>query len=198
MREIGCIILAAGRAERFGRNKLLEPLAGKPLLSYVLEMLPRERFAKIVAVVSARETELLCRARGIDVLLYGGGPQSDSIRLGLSAMEDMDGCLFLMGDQPLCGRESVCRMADGFLADPGHIYRLAFAGTQASPVLFPRELFPALSDLRGERGGMAAARGWPGGIATVEAAEAAELWDADTPQALERLERYLARKREEI
>lgn len=193
--KLGCVILAAGRAERFGSNKLLAPLAGKPLLDYALDMLPRERFDRIVAVVSAADTDGLCRARGIDTLFYGGGAQSDSIRLGMSRMAGMDGCLFVMGDQPLCRTESVCRILDGFLADPGCVYRLACEGVSASPVLFPEALFPGLSALTGERGGMFVARNSSGGIRTVEAAEAAELWDADTPQALARIEAYLSEKR---
>lgn len=193
--KLGCIILAAGRSERFGRNKLLEPLAGKPLLGYVLEMLPGSRFEKIIAVVSSPETEALCRAHGIAAVLYGGGPQSESIRLGVSCMVEMDGCLFAMGDQPLCTEASVVRILDAFLSDPGHVYRLAYGDTEASPVLFPKDAFAGLSKLTGERGGMSVARSYWGGIQRVEAGEAAELWDADTPQALAMLEQYLSEKK---
>lgn len=192
--KLGCVILAAGKGSRFGSNKLLAALAGKPLLGYVLEMLPRDRFDRVTAVVSAPETQALCRTYGIDALLYDGGAQSDSIRLGLSRMEQMDGCLFVMGDQPLCQGDSVRRMVDAFGSNPGCVYRLAYGGIQASPVLFPKETFGELSRLTGERGGMSVAGSCPGGIRTVEAGHAAELWDADTPQALAQMEDYLREK----
>lgn len=195
MRKLGCIILAAGRSLRFGSNKLLTPLAGKPMLAYVLEMLPRERFARITAVVSSPETEAMCRDDGVDTIFYEGGPQSESIRRGIAAMDGMDGCLFVMGDQPLCRRESVERMLDEFLVEPRSVYRLAYKDQQASPVLFPGETFRALSQLTGERGGMSVAKTHPGGIRLVEAEEEAELWDADTPQVLASLETYLTRKK---
>ena len=31
--NVGCVVMAAGRGQRFGGNKLLAPLAGAPLLS---------------------------------------------------------------------------------------------------------------------------------------------------------------------
>lgn len=189
--KLGCVILAAGQARRFGSNKLLTPLGGRPMLSYVLDMLPRDRFVKVMAVVSNPETERLCRECGIESLRYSGGPQSDSIRLGVGAMKEMDGCLFVMGDQPLCTGASVEKMLDTFVLDPGHVYRLSFGDTQASPVLFPKDTFDGLSKLTGERGGMAVARTYPGGICPVEAGDQMELWDADTPQALAALEQYL-------
>lgn len=150
--KLGCVILAAGQARRFGSNKLLTPLGGRPMLSYVLDMLPRDRFVKVMAVVSNPETERLCRECGIESLRYSGGPQSDSIRLGVGAMKEMDGCLFVMGDQPLCTGASVEKMLDAFVLDPGHVYRLSFGDTQASPVLFPKDTFDGLSKLTGERG----------------------------------------------
>ena len=90
---------------------------------------------------------------------YAGGPQSETVRLGVRQMEGTGGCLFVQGDQPLCTAQSMERLLDSFLSAPGDVHRLSFGGVPGSPVLFPASLFPALGALTGERGGMAAARG---------------------------------------
>lgn len=183
--DIGCVIMAAGSSRRFGSNKLTQPLGDRPVLAHVLDALPRDRLAKITAVVSHPETEALCAARHIPVCVNPGGPRSQTVRLGVAAMAGMDGCLFCMGDQPLCTRRSLLALLDIFEAHPGPVVRLSWGDTPGSPVLFPRRLFPRLSALTGSQGGMAAARGEA--VLLVPARHAAELWDADTPQALERL-----------
>lgn len=63
--KLGCVVLAAGRGVRFGGNKLICPLAGRPVLSRVLDSLPREQFSSIVVVASSQEVEQLCRASGV-------------------------------------------------------------------------------------------------------------------------------------
>lgn len=190
--NIGCIVLAAGQGRRFGSNKLLQPLAGKPVLAHVLDHLPRENFRHIAAVVSSEGARRLCEERKIPCLSYEGGPQSESIRLGLSAMENTDGCMFVMGDQPLCSEASMRGMVDAFLLHPDAVIRLAWHGTPCSPVLFPGKYFPHLRKLEGERGGMSAIRSMNPEIVLVEAAREEELLDVDTRPDLERLERLLA------
>lgn len=186
---IGCIILAAGKSVRFGGNKLLAPLAGKLLLEHTLEAIPLPCFSQVVAVVSAPEVEALCRRHGVKTVAYQGGPQSQSIRLGLEAIQDADGCLFVLGDQPLCSSDSIRRLVSDFQAQPKAVHRLAYQGQPSSPTLFPAHLFPALKKLTGEHGGMAAVGDTP--VWYTEAAGPQELWDADTPEKLSRIQQYL-------
>ena len=40
--RLGCVVMASGEARRFGRQKLLEPVDGKPLLAYTLEALQED------------------------------------------------------------------------------------------------------------------------------------------------------------
>ena len=186
---IGCIILAAGKSVRFGGNKLLAPLAGKLLLEHTLEAIPLPCFSQVVAVVSDPEVETLCCRHGVKTVAYEGGPQSQSIRLGLEAVQDADGCLFVLGDQPLCSSDSIRRLVSDFQAQPKAVHRLAYQGQPSSPTLFPAHLFPALKKLTGEHGGMAAVGDTP--VWYTEAAGPQELWDADTPEKLSRIQRYL-------
>ena len=107
-------------------------------------------------------------------------------------MTDLDGCLFLPGDQPLCRRESLEVLLDAFAGHPQSVIRLAWQGRPGSPVVFPAALFERLAALSGDVGGMAAVPGSGTPVQMVEAAHPWELWDADTPAALARLEECLA------
>lgn len=193
--KLGCVVLAAGQGRRFGDNKLLQMLAGRPVLGHVLSALPRERFEQVVVVASSQGVETLCGERGFFCLRYPGGPQSESIRRGIAAMEGMDGCLFVMGDQPLCTGESMENIVDAFLTHPEAVIRLAWGETPCSPVLFPQKYFQKLQSLTGEQGGMAALKGLDVPIILVQANEETELWDVDTRAELEKIEVLLAKRR---
>lgn len=183
-RRLGCVVLAAGQSTRFGGQKLLADLNGMPLLARTLQSIPRAVFAKTVAVVSDDAVQALCQAQGVATVRYDGGPQSESVRRGLEAVADTDGCLFLPGDQPLC--RSFTRLTAAFTADTP--VRLADGGVPGSPVLFPKSWYPKLQTLSGDAGGAALLRG--GGALLLEAA-AGEMLDADTPAALAALRRYI-------
>lgn len=187
--QIGCVVLAAGKSTRFGGNKLLAPLNGVPLLAHTVKAIPTALFSQVVAVVSDFQVAQLCREFDVEVCAYEGGPQSQSIRTGLQALKPMDGCLFVLGDQPLCSSESIQRLVHSFQAQPEHVHRLSYQGQPSSPTLFPANLFPALMQLHGERGGMAAAGDTP--VHYVEAFCPQELWDADTPDKLSKIQQYL-------
>jgi len=188
--KISCVVKAAGKARRFGRNKLLASLNGRPVLAYVLDALPRHRFDRLVAVTSNIQVNQLCMDYNIETILYEGGPVSRTIRLGLERMEDMDGCMFVSGDQPICSASSIERLTDAFMEEPWYVYRLCFQGIPGAPVIFPNRLFSRLAALDGELGGMSTVS--KAEIRTVPAHSEAELWDADTEEMLEEIRRYLS------
>lgn len=189
--NIGCVIMAAGRGQRFGGNKLLAPLAGRPVLLHVLDALPREKLARLAAVTGSPDVAELCRGAGISAQRNVSGLLSESVRLGVEAMDGMDGCLFVMGDQPLCTAASMGRMLAAFSDAPTCVFRLCHRGQAGSPVLFPQTLFPALKALTGQQGGMAAAGAQQTDVRLVRADSAFELWDIDTKQALQQVEAQL-------
>lgn len=187
--QIVCVVLAAGKSLRYGENKLLASVEGTPLLSHTLQAIPFPLFSQVLAVVSHPEVAQLCRSSGVEVCSYQGGPQSESIRRGLKSVEGADGCLFVMGDQPLCSADSIRRLLASFQAQPRAVHRLSYQGQPSSPTLFPAALFPALMHLTGEQGGMAAVGDTP--VYYVEATGPHELWDADTPEQLSKIQQYM-------
>lgn len=189
--KLGCLILASGQGRRFGSNKLLADLCGAPLLDRTLDCLPAGVFCKTLVVTRWPRVAGLCAARHIPCLLHDRVDRSDVIRLGIRYMEGMDGCLVCQGDQPLCRPESIARLAEAFRRQPRCIHRLAWQGVGASPVLFGAEHFAALASLPPKTGGSAVLRAAPQLVRLTEAEDPRELWDADTPEALERIARAL-------
>lgn len=186
--NIGCVVMASGSALRFGSNKLLANFCKKPLIGHILEKLPREEFDKIIVVTRSEDVKKLCATLDIDCLLHAQPLQSDTVRLGIEVMRDMDGCMFCVANQPLCTAESIRRMTRAFSQQPHNIIRLAFDGKAGNPVIFPRSLFSELSALPQGRGGGAVVQKHPDLVVTVNAESAEELADVDTPEMLARLE----------
>ena len=53
--KIGCVVMAAGNARRFGANKLAAALAGKPLILRALEAVPEGLFSRVEVVTQYAE-----------------------------------------------------------------------------------------------------------------------------------------------
>src|SRR5215472_3112069 len=103
--SIVAIVPAAGRAERFGRQKLLEDVAGEPLLNRTLRSLLDAGVDRVVVVTSADE-----RLEGVPLLrdarvrrVVNADPSRgmfSSIQVGVGAAGDADALLILPGDMP--------------------------------------------------------------------------------------------------
>ena len=48
--KLGCVVMAAGNASRFGENKLAAEVRGRSLISRALEAVPEECFEAVVVV----------------------------------------------------------------------------------------------------------------------------------------------------
>ena len=176
--------MASGMGRRFGGNKLMADFQGQPMILRILAATDG-LFARRTVVTRHAEIAALCRERGIPVILHSLPHRSDTVRLGLEAVGDVQGCLFCPSDQPLLRRETLLRLASAFLSDPQSIWRPAFEDNPGSPVLFPRWTFEELLHLPAGMGGGYAARQHPDRVRTISVSDARELMDADTPEALE-------------
>jgi CTP:molybdopterin cytidylyltransferase MocA len=187
-REIGCIIMASGLSERYGRNKLLEKLDGREIILHTAGSLTAAGFEPLVVTRSEAVRELMER-EGICCVLHDGPLKSDTIHTGLESLDpDRTGYLFIPGDQPLVRPESLKRMAERFRACPERAVRLGFNGTAGSPVLFPAFCREKLLAYTGDRGGAEVLKTEQIPCDIVQAVYEWELWDVDTPENLERVE----------
>lgn len=187
--KLGCIVMAAGNASRFGSNKLLAQLHGKPLIAYALDALPADKFSAIVVVSQYEEVLNLAESLGYTAIrnLHPERGQSHSIQLGLAAVSDCDGVLFQVADQPHLRRESIASLTELFAAHPDTVVGLAHEGQRGNPCLFPSRFFPELMAIRGDRGGNVVISQHPEALHLLEV-DARELLDVDTPDILAQLQ----------
>ena len=86
---VGCVIMASGRAVRFGSNKLLADFGGAPLIAQALDAAETPALAARVVVTRSPEVaELACKA-GVKAILHSLPGRNDTVRLGLDAMESL-------------------------------------------------------------------------------------------------------------
>ncbi len=184
---IGCIILASGLGSRFGSNKLLAPLNGKPLLEYILAATHTPLLESRIVVTRHPSVELLCSSRGIPVVCHNEPNRNDTVRIGMEHIRNLSqlqGLLFCTADQPLLSRHTIETMLTTFRQEPDYIYRLSYGEQVGNPVLFPSTFFPDLRTLPMKKGGSYIIKKHPAQVRKIPAQSAHELFDVDTPQDL--------------
>lgn len=165
------ILLAAGSARRFGSNKLLRPLNGKPLYAHGLAaLLAAARAAGAKAVESPLSEQGL----------------SFTIKAALDALEPLaegDYLLFAVADQPYLTAASVAALLEK-AALPTRGATLCFGEKVGSPTLFSASLAQDLRALKGDSGGRAVLCALGDKCLRVQAKSERELEDIDLPGQL--------------
>lgn len=195
--RIGCVVMASGVGRRFGTQKLLASLAGKTVLERTLSCLS-PRYVDAVVVTRSQEIAALCERLGVECTVHDGALQSDTVRRGLDVMGNRAACMFLPGDQALLSLGSVERLVSEACRNPNHIIRLSWNGKPAGPIIFPSSLYEKLRAIEEDKGGSWILKQYPElqeRVFCVEAAHEWELFDVDTQDDIETLERILREER---
>ena len=176
--RIGCVVMAAGSASRFGTNKLAAQIDGKTLLCRALEAVPPACFAQVVVVTQHPEAAEAARRFSFTPVenQHPDWGISHTISLGLDALQDCDAALFLVYF---------------YRRHPSHIVALGHNGVRGNPCLFPARFFPELRALREDHGGSTVIRRHEDALLLYDV-PARQLADVDTRAALDAL---IARER---
>ncbi|MGM9552998.1 MAG: NTP transferase domain-containing protein [Faecousia sp.] len=190
--KLGCVVMAAGNAARFGQNKLAAKINGKSLIRHALEAVPKAQFSRVAVVTQYPEIAEMAREFGFEAIEnkhpdYG---ISHTIALGTQALSECDAILYMVSDQPLLGSTSVARVVSCWREHPQYIVGAAHNGKRGNPCIFPRAFYGELLALTEDHGGNSVIRRHPDRLVTVEVAQK-ELTDVDTPQALKDLQTQL-------
>lgn len=157
-KDMDAVMLAAGNSTRFGENKLLCLLDGKPVYRYMLKLLYRKQNQHKIRhlIVVSQYGEILADVRehfpGVQAVCNPEPEKgiSGSIRLGLSCLMQLagnaqaapdavsgmqpcghgDACLFAVADQPGFSESSFDKMLDFWERHP---YGIVAAGLAAQP-----------------------------------------------------------------
>ena len=182
--KLGCVVLASGFATRFKSNKLLAELDGKPLISHLLEKLRNTDIIESVVVTRYPEVAQIADKMGFRNILHGEPTLSDTIRLGVGAMEDMDGYMLCVADQPYLSRDTLVSLLETFRYSPENIIRVKCGDTPGNPVIFPAKFREELLSLTGENGGRAVIKPHQECLRHLYIDDPRELFDIDTAEAL--------------
>lgn len=184
--SVGCLVMAAGNARRFGDNKLAAMVHGKTLIERALDAIPQEGFSRVVVVTQYAEVEALAVERGFTVI-WNRHPDwgiSHTISLGTEELQkDCDAICYMVSDQPLLRRESIAGALAFFRENSDHIVGLSHNGKRGNPCIFPRKFYDELIALREDHGGNTVIRAHEDALLLYEV-DKQELTDVDTPQAL--------------
>jgi len=145
------IVLAAGASVRLGEPKQLVRLGEETLLERAVRIAHEAKCMPVVVVLGAAADRVrnACRL-GDSVVVVNEAWQEGmgtSIRCGVSAVGNADGCVLMTCDQPAVSAAHLER-----LIACGQIAASGYAGRRGVPAYFPAESFRELLKLRGDVG----------------------------------------------
>lgn len=155
---VAAVLLAAGQSQRFGANKLLQPLL--PNMS-VLEV-AIDKYLRVFSTLSVVLPEshqgtfsalpglLQPGVRTITCAEASAG-MSQSLRAGVAANLQSDACLIGLADMPFVQIETLRAIKEQISADG--IVQPAYKEQAGHPVAFGRAFFAELMGLEGDQGG---------------------------------------------
>lgn len=160
--KIAAVILAAGRSSRFeDGHKLLAKIDGIPIVRHVCKALAASGADEILLVTPEIE-DAVAKAAGSGRWRVVENPDahdglSTSLRTGLQNItSDADGVLVALADMPGITTAFVNTLISTFSSNQDAIvFPVSKDGRRGHPIIWPKELFPALKSVTGDAGGKA-------------------------------------------
>lgn len=194
--HIAIVVLAAGRASRFGRCKLSEPLPnGKRLIEQTLHTILGEQNHHITLVCSENSHGQLINIAedyGVDLQVFAGQSPGigDSIAFAVRQCQNASGWLICLGDMPLIHAHSYRKVLQQAVQHPHQrivvpVHHRLEMKHNGHPVYFGRDYFTELSQLSGDTGAKAIVRAHRENVVEVAVEDPHILVDIDTQEAFE-------------
>lgn len=201
--KIALIMLAAGNSRRFGSNKLLYKVDGKPMYRYILEkliavsgesvgnlhgenlpqapMTEGKRDETVTVVTQYEEIEAEARALGVQVYINPHPDEgiSSSLKIGLKANIDADACLFAVSDQPWLTAGTIRQLITLLETTKKGIACVSSEGRLGNPCIFTKKYYGELLSITGDRGGKSVITAHRDDTAILKVEDAKELTDID-------------------
>ena len=185
------IYLAAGLSSRYGSNKLLAEVDGKPMYRHLLDILTvmkeeePHRFELIVVTAYDEIEEAL---QGLPLKVVKNNNQelgaSHSIKLGLEVCGEIgrhDHVMFAVADQPYVQEDELFGFIHMYKRSYKGIGCLSYQGVMGNPVIFQGKFVPELMELSGDVGGKTVVKAHPQEVYLYEAECEKSLQDIDVP-----------------
>ncbi|MEL7690753.1 nucleotidyltransferase family protein [Citromicrobium bathyomarinum] len=145
---IALILLAAGRSERFGSDKLTALFRGRPLWEWAAAAAENAGFESLYLVIGGHSG--ISGRDGWEVVMNNNAERGlgTSISVGVGAASHHERVVIALADMPLM-KPSHLRLLG---QESGAIFTCQPDGTAGNPAAFGHEHFPQLRTLDGDRG----------------------------------------------
>ena len=179
--DIAVAVLAAGRGVRFGSDKLMTDLDGRPMGLHIAQTLEHMGFGWRLAVCG-NGTALVQQfsAAGFQVLANSTPEtgQANSLHLAVKAAQatEAKALLVALADMPFVSAKHIAALVAAY---EGDIVASTNGTAPMPPAIFPRDTWPMLLATTGDAGARGLLKN-----ARLIAAPSAELRDIDTPADL--------------
>ncbi len=188
--KVAAIVLAGGSARRMGRNKLLEPFGGKPMLLHAVDAALASRAGPVIVVTGHQPDVVTAALEGRAVTVVHAADHAEglsaSLKAGLRALP-ADGGAFvvLLGDMPRVDAALVDRLIGAYAPANGRTICVPTVdGRRGNPVLWDRRYVPEMLTLSGDQGARGLLAKHSDAVVEVPMPDDAALLDVDTPEAL--------------
>lgn len=193
MTEIPILLLAAGGSNRMGKAKQLLPWGKSTLIEHQIHRL-LETGNPVLVVLGhlGEQISSLLEPYPVATLVHKHWDKGmgSSISLGIREMEKLfpkaKGAMIAQLDQPLITASHYTRLVSNFQSGLGQIIvSRSSSGWEGVPVLFDREYFKELQELKGEEGARKIFRSHSRAVIVIDSQEVLD--DMDSPETYEEL-----------
>lgn len=186
--EIVGLLLAGGRARRFGADKLLQPLpGGEPMAVVAWRNLTAGGADRNLVLVPPHRPRLCATlaAIGAGVQVCERAPlgMGETLACGVRATRDADAWVVALGDMPFIRPQTIAAVVDR-LRGGAHLVVPRCAGRRGHPVGFATCFAPQLMALQGDVGARQLVREQARRIEWLDVDDRGILLDVDTPAEL--------------
>lgn len=195
-REVGAVVLAAGKSTRFGEaNKLLAPMGDSCVLAQVVSRILAAGIGPCVVVLGHERERVREALAGMPVEFVENESHSAgmgrSVALGIAqlAKSSVDAAFVVLGDMPYVRVQDYEALAAAHRSSTQHLIVAPEAGRAkdrrlGNPILWPRRYFDQLMELKGDRGAKALLLDAPGAVLRLFVDHPGVLDDVDRPEDL--------------
>ena len=197
MDDVAAILLAAGLSRRMGaRNKLLMPVAGKPMVRHLAETYSSALESPLTVVTGHEADRVRGALAGLSIVFahnkdFAEG-QPGSVATGLAVAQDKQLLLIGLADQPRLSPNDLKQLVDWHRTnDPMKITVPKLGAERGNPIVVPRNLRPRLTENPKRPGCMRLTRDEPDLVQFAPLSADGFYADVDTPEDYTALTRTL-------
>ena len=179
--DIAVAVLAAGQSKRFGSNKLLADLDGRPIGLHIVQTLVEMGFGwRLVVCPPYLPLEPYYSASGFAIVINEspekGQARSLHLAVGAAKVTDAKALLVVLADMPFVSSGHIAALVAAY---DGNIVASYDGRAPMPPAIFPRDTWRTLLATSGDAGARGLLKG-----AKLVAASHSELRDIDEPADL--------------